>query len=58
MQVKVETVKVGTMDENCYLVVNPETDQLLIVDPGDDPEIIIRAVGEQARCGAADPWAF
>lgn len=47
MQVKVETVKVGTMDENCYLVVNPETDQLLIVDPGDDPEIIIRAVGER-----------
>ena len=44
---RVETVIVGDIQANCYLVENPDTRQLLIVDPGDEAEKIIRAVGDR-----------
>ena len=47
MQVEIEIVKTGTMDENCYFAVNPDTRELFIVDPGDDAGKIIEAVGER-----------
>ena len=42
---KIETLYVGMHPTNCYLVENPETQALLIVDAGADAEQIIRVVG-------------
>ena len=47
---RVETVPVGDIQANCYLVENPDTRQLVIVDPGDEAGKIIAAVG------TAGPW--
>lgn len=44
---KVETLHVGMMQMNCYLVENPETNELLIVDPGAEGDKIIRAIGDR-----------
>ena len=33
-KVQIERLTVGEIDENCYLVVNPETGELLVIDPG------------------------
>ncbi|MEG0901974.1 MAG: MBL fold metallo-hydrolase, partial [Clostridia bacterium] len=43
----VETVIVGEMQVNCYLVENKEKQELLIVDPGAEGERIIAAVGKR-----------
>ncbi len=40
----VEQITVGPFAENCYLVSDPDSDALAIVDPGDDAERIIAAV--------------
>lgn len=37
---------VGMLQANCYLVACPETRQTIIVDPGAEPEHILRAVSE------------
>ena len=37
---KIKTIHVGPVDTNCYLVGNPETEQLLIIDPGAEPDAI------------------
>ena len=42
----VECLPVGAFQENCYLVVNAETRECLIVDPGAEGERIIRAAQE------------
>ena len=47
MQAQIEIVKTGTMDENCYFAVNPDTQELFIVDPGDDGQRIIQAVSQR-----------
>ena len=44
---KVETIHVGMMQMNCYLVENPETQELFIVDPGAEGGKIIRAIGDR-----------
>lgn len=40
----VTQVTVGAFQENCYLVADPDSDALAIVDPGSEPEAIIAAV--------------
>jgi len=47
MNIKVETLHVGSYDMNCYLAENTETQELFIVDPGGDAERIIAAVGSR-----------
>jgi hydroxyacylglutathione hydrolase len=42
----VTQVTVGAFQENCYLVRDPHTNALAIVDPGSEPETIIAAVEE------------
>ena len=42
----VTQVTVGAFQENCYLVRDPHTNALAIVDPGSEPEAIIAAVEE------------
>jgi glyoxylase-like metal-dependent hydrolase (beta-lactamase superfamily II) len=49
-QVKLECLPVGEMGVNCYILENPATHQCLVVDPGDEGERIIRAVGERKVC--------
>jgi glyoxylase-like metal-dependent hydrolase (beta-lactamase superfamily II) len=41
---KIMQCVVGQIETNCYLLVNQSTKEILIVDPGDQPEKIIRAV--------------
>lgn len=36
----IKTVHVGPVQTNCYLVGNPETEQVIIIDPGADPDEI------------------
>lgn len=43
--IKVECLHVGEQQMNCYLVVNTDTDELIIVDPGADGDRIIQKVG-------------
>ena len=42
-KIDVKCLPVGEFRENCYLVVNAETRECLIVDPGAEGERIIRA---------------
>ena len=46
---KVKTIVVGLLGTNCYLAIDPETNQGIIIDPGADKEKILRAV---SRSGA------
>ena len=46
-RIGVERLVVGDMGVNCYIVENQETKQCIIVDPGAQPERIIRAIGER-----------
>ena len=45
----VTQVTVGAFQENCYLVSDPASHALAIVDPGSEPERIIAAVEETGR---------
>lgn len=47
MSLQVETLTVGQLQTNCYLLVDTETDKAVIVDPGDDAEFIIQKVLDQ-----------
>lgn len=40
----IEQITVGPFQENCYLVSDPDSNSLAIVDPGDEAERIIAAV--------------
>jgi hydroxyacylglutathione hydrolase len=42
----VRTLTVGQVAENCYLVRGDGAERALIVDPGDEPDRILRLVGE------------
>jgi glyoxylase-like metal-dependent hydrolase (beta-lactamase superfamily II) len=39
-----ETVVVGALQANCYLLLCPKTREAVLVDPGDEPERILAAV--------------
>jgi glyoxylase-like metal-dependent hydrolase (beta-lactamase superfamily II) len=43
---QIETLTVGEIAANCYLVTCPNTRQTLILDPGAEPERILQRVGE------------
>lgn len=45
-KIRVETLVLGMVATNCYLAMNTETGQLVIVDPADDAERILRRIGE------------
>jgi len=42
----VETLVVGDLQTNCYLVKDPATGQGLVIDPGDEAERILRRVAD------------
>ncbi len=43
---RIETLTLGAMGTNCYLVMEEETRELLVIDPGDWPERIVQKIGE------------
>jgi glyoxylase-like metal-dependent hydrolase (beta-lactamase superfamily II) len=51
--VMVTQITVGAFQENCYLVSDPDGDALAIVDPGSDPETIVREVERTGKTPAA-----
>ena len=42
---RVETLAVGPLEANCYLVFDDEGRQAAVIDPGDEPERILQALG-------------
>jgi hydroxyacylglutathione hydrolase len=41
---KIESLTVGALAENCYLVIDETTDRAVLIDPGDEPDRILDAV--------------
>lgn len=53
MKIKVNTIVVGDMEENCYILSNEETKEALIFDPGAESDKIIKFIddnGYNPRC--------
>ena len=46
-------IKVGLLEENCYMLMNNETKEMIIVDPGAEPGNIISAIEEAGGKPAA-----
>ena len=46
-RLELETIPVGALEANCYLVISPATQEALVVDPGDEAERILERT--QAR---------
>ena len=45
-QLKLETRQVGPWGMNTYALICPETNQSVLIDPGDDPEILHEMLGD------------
>lgn len=43
----VETLSVGPLQSNCYLVVDPETREGVVIDPGDEAERILQTISSR-----------
>ncbi|HEY7861477.1 MAG TPA: MBL fold metallo-hydrolase [Gemmatimonadaceae bacterium] len=41
---KIESLTVGPLAENCYLVIDESTNRAVLIDPGDEPERILSAL--------------
>lgn len=41
---KIESLTVGPLAENCYLVIDETTNRAVLIDPGDEPDRILEAV--------------
>jgi hydroxyacylglutathione hydrolase len=46
-------ITVGAFQENCYLVADPESEALAIVDPGSEPDAIIAEIDQSGRTPVA-----
>lgn len=45
-RLRVETLALGAMGTNCYLVMEEDTRELLVIDPGDWPDQAVRKIQE------------
>jgi hydroxyacylglutathione hydrolase len=41
---KVRTLTVGPLEENCYLVIDESTNRAVLIDPGDEPALLLAAL--------------
>lgn len=41
---KIQSLTVGPLEENCYLVIDETTNRAVLIDPGDEPERILEAL--------------
>jgi hydroxyacylglutathione hydrolase len=55
VSLSVVSLTVGPFQENCYLLIDSDTTQCAIIDPGDEPERIIAAI-ERAGAVPAAIW--
>ena len=46
---QVDTLLVGPMQAACYVVSDKATDELMVIDPGGDPELVIESVSCRSR---------
>lgn len=44
---KIETIAVGPLQSNCYVVFDEKSRDAMVIDPGDDAPVILRAVRER-----------
>ncbi|MDR0994372.1 MAG: MBL fold metallo-hydrolase [Verrucomicrobiota bacterium] len=49
----IETHEVGFIEENCYFVIQPDTRQAVVIDPGADGARLLRHLKEQQATAAA-----
>lgn len=49
----VTCITVGAFQENCYLVADPDSDALAVVDPGSEPDAIIAEIEKSGRTPTA-----
>lgn len=50
---KIEINKVGNIETNCYLVINEETKETIVIDPGEDGDFIGDRINSQGlKCAA------
>ncbi len=45
----VTQITVGAFQENCYLVADPDSESLAVVDPGSEPDVIIAEIERMGR---------
>ena len=43
---KIQTLTVGPLEENCYLVIDESTHRAVLIDPGDEPDRILAALDD------------
>ena len=48
---RIETIVVGELETNCYLLFDDKTKEVLIVDPGDEADRIIDQIGDYKLLG-------
>lgn len=41
---KIEMLTVGPLEENCYLVIDESANRAVLIDPGDEPDLILDAL--------------
>lgn len=44
---KITTLAVGPLQANCYLLADPASQQAVIIDPGDEADVIARMIAQQ-----------
>src|SRR5512138_262863 len=49
MALKISTLVVGPFEVNCYLVWDDQTGEAVIIDPGADEQLIVKAI-DKAKC--------
>lgn len=42
--IKIESFQLGPLETNCYLVMNAETNQAIVIDPGMNPGALVRRI--------------
>ena len=52
---QVRQLTVGPLEENCWLLADPESGEAVLVDPGDEPERLLASVKESG-CALAGVW--
>lgn len=44
MDVKIESITVGSLEVNCYIVYDAATGEAMVIDPGDEPDRIMEVI--------------
>ena len=56
-KMRIVTMQLGMLATNCYLVINEETGELVIIDPAGEADRIAPDEGTAGGC-FADTWSF